>query len=35
LCLGKRFRFDALGDRTLKGFAEAVPVFEVPWQPAL
>ncbi len=34
LCLGKRFRFDARGDRRLKGFAEAVPVFEVPWQPA-
>lgn len=34
LCLGKRFRFDARGDRTLKGFGETVPVFEVPWQPA-
>ncbi len=34
LCLGKRFRFDALGERAFKGFAEAVPVFEVPWQPA-
>lgn len=33
LCLGKRFRFDARGDRIFKGFAEAVPVFEVPWQP--
>ena len=32
LCLGKRFRFEALGDRIFKGFAEAVPVFEVPWQ---
>jgi len=34
LCIGKRFRFDARGDKTLKGFAEAVPVFEVPWQSA-
>ena len=32
LCLGKRFRFDARGDRTLKGFAEPMPLFEVPWQ---
>ena len=34
LCLGKRFRFEARGDRTFKGFSESVPVFEVPWQPA-
>ncbi len=33
LCLGKRFRFDERGDRVLKGFAEPVRVFEVPWQP--
>jgi class 3 adenylate cyclase len=32
LCVGKRVRFNALGARMLKGFAEAVSVYEVPWQ---
>ncbi len=35
LCVGKRVRFNNLGERMLKGFAEAVPLFEVPWQTAM
>jgi class 3 adenylate cyclase len=34
LCIGRRFRFDACGEKSFKGFAQPVPVFEVPWQPA-
>ena len=33
LCIGRRVRFEARGDKSFKGFAEPVQVFEVPWQP--
>jgi class 3 adenylate cyclase len=34
LCVGKRFRFSTRGDMAMKGFAEPVRVFDVPWQPS-
>lgn len=34
LCIGKSFRFDAMGDFELKGFADPVPVFEVRVDPS-
>ena len=34
LSAGKRFRFEARGEKMLKGFAEAVPTYEVPWRHA-
>jgi class 3 adenylate cyclase len=32
LCFGKRFRFDDLGEVTLKGFSDPVRLHEVPWR---
>ncbi len=32
LCIGKRFAFGPLGDRSLKGFDEPVSLYEVRWQ---
>lgn len=33
LCIGKEFAFEARGDHQLKGFDEAMRLFEVRWQP--
>ena len=34
LCLGKRYSFDAMGERAMKGFSDPVPVFAVQWASA-